>query len=332
MGASSPPPYRLRPNKAVDRELFVGLLMRLASNLKLEGYAYIGLGGPFLDDFRLIHSRIGVRDMVCVESDKVVHKRQLFNRPISSVVCINSTLEEYLDARDFEAPIIIWLDYTSPGDIADQMTRFARTIGEVPIGSIVRVTLNANPGSLGEPGRQEFGVSVGELSSGLGVLPTLHQWRLDRFRERLGDLCPTRLVAQDMTRREYGKSVLGALKNAVDKETLSHPSKDVIWALSTHYSDGQPMVTAAVVVCDPSDSALSDIVKEWEFRSTPDSPHLLDIPALSTRERLIMELDSTGDLRTALSFDLPKSDMGGDPVAVFEKFYRIFPHYARVDL
>ena len=53
-------PYRLRPNKAVDRELFLSLLMRLTPKLGLEKYHYVGLGGPFLEDFRLLHSRIGI--------------------------------------------------------------------------------------------------------------------------------------------------------------------------------------------------------------------------------------------------------------------------------
>ena len=53
MSAGSSLPYRLRPNKAVDRELFLSLLMRLAPALSLEKYHYVGLGGPFLEDFRL---------------------------------------------------------------------------------------------------------------------------------------------------------------------------------------------------------------------------------------------------------------------------------------
>lgn len=332
MGDGSSLPYRLRPNKAVDRELFVGLLMRLATSLKLEGYAYVGLGGPFLDDFRLIHARLGVKEMVCVESDESVHKRQLFNRPIGSVKCVNSTLDDYLDELEFSVPIIIWLDYTSPRDIAGQMKRFARTLGEVPIGSIVRITLNANPTSLGRPAPDEIAFSAGGLSADRGTKPTLQEWRRDRLRERLGELFPVELKPENMTTKEYGRSLLRALMIAVEKELLSHSSRAAVWALSTHYSDGQPMVTAAVVVCDPSDATIPDIIADWEFRSTPDSPHLLDMPALSTRELLMLERGSKSDPQGPLDFELPKSDMGDDPVAAFQKFYRIYPHYSRVEL
>ena len=82
MGAGSSLPYRLRPNKAVDRELFLSLLMRLAPRLHVEKYHYVGLGGPFLEDFRLVHARLGLATMTCVETEEEVHKRQLFNRPV----------------------------------------------------------------------------------------------------------------------------------------------------------------------------------------------------------------------------------------------------------
>ena len=47
MSGGSSLPYRLRPNKAVDRELFLSLLMRLTPKLALEKYHYVGLGARF---------------------------------------------------------------------------------------------------------------------------------------------------------------------------------------------------------------------------------------------------------------------------------------------
>src|SRR5204863_3488285 len=155
MGAGSSLPYRLRPNKAVDRELFLSLLMRLAPRLHVEKYHYVGLGGPFLEDFRLVHARLGLATMTCVETEEEVHKRQLFNRPVESIRFVHSTLEDYLDKTEFETPAIIWFDYTEPRGITTQIERFARTIGTVPIGSVLRVTLNAHPASLGTPSPKE---------------------------------------------------------------------------------------------------------------------------------------------------------------------------------
>jgi len=331
MSTGSSLPYRLRPNKAVDRELFMSMLTRLAPKLSLENYQYVGLGGPFLEDFRLVHARLGLSRMTCVETEEAVHKRQLFNRPIESVECVHSTLEEYLDGHEFTAPAIVWFDYTEPRGITTQIERFAQTIGTVPIGSVLRVTLNANPESLGKPEPNEISVEVDEeASSDRAQKPTTQEWRLARFKERLGALFPSGLTAVGMTHKNYGPSLLRVLRLAVEKEALSFRDRRIVWALATHYKDGQAMVTAALLVCATDDTSVEELVKGWEFHSTTDAPHRLDLPALSTLERLTME--SNGDAQTQMGFELPKSDMGENPFEVFKKFYRIYPHFSRVEL
>lgn len=315
MSSGSSLPYRLRPNKAVDRELFLSLLLRLAASLTIESYRYIGLGGPFLEDFRLVHARLGIDDLKCVESVESVHQRQIFNRPVDCIECINSTLEDYIDSTDFEKPVIIWFDYTDPRMITEQIERFARTISVVSINSILRITINANPSSLGSPS---------------SVKDDILEWRLDRFRERLGSLFPSDLKSNGMTHKNYGKSVLLALYLAVEKEMISLSDRKILWSLATHYADGQPMITATLIVCGPDDSQIKSLVKGWEFYSTPSEPFLLDMPALSTLERLTME--SCADAKDRLGFELPKSEMGEDPFESFKRFYRVFPHFSRVEL
>lgn len=331
MSAGSSLPYKLRPNKAVDRELFLSLLTRLAPSFGLEKYQYVGLGGPFLEDFRLVHARLGIERMTCIETEQEVHKRQLFNRPIASIECVHSSLEDYLDETDFDSPVIIWFDFTEPRGITSQIERFARTIGTVPVGSILRVTLNANPSSLGSPDPRELSVEVdGDVSEDREKKPTIQEWRLARFKSRLGGLFPSGLGPDGMSFKSYGASVLRVLKLAVDRETLSFKDRQTVWALATHYSDGQPMVTASLVVCRTDDGATQDLVKEWAFYSTTDAPHRLDLPAISTLERLTME--STEEPQTKMGFNLPRSDMGEDPFDAFRRFYRIYPHFSRVEL
>lgn len=316
MSAGSSVPYKLRPNKAVDRELFLSLLTRLAPALALEGHHYIGLGGSFLEDFRLVHARLGIERMTSVESEQEVHKRQLFNRPTASIECVHSSLEEYLDAHDFDQPAIIWFDYTAPKPV-EQIGRFARTVGEVRLNSILRVTLNAQPSALGEPNPKLSGQA-------------LLDWRLEKFKDRLGSLCPTDITAAGMERKTYGQSILRALFLAVEKEVLSHADRAVVWGLSTHYADGQPMVTATIVVCAVNDTAIQALLNGWTFYSPPSEPLRIDLPALSTLERLTME--SNDDAKTKLGFELPESGLGVDPFQVFRKFYRIYPHFSRVEL
>lgn len=331
MSTGSSLPYQLRPNKAVDRELFVSLLMRLAPKLGLESYQYIGLGGPFLEDFRLIHARLGIAKMTCIESEEEVHKRQLFNRPIASIKCVHKKLEDYLDETDIESPTIIWFDYTEPKGITSQIERFARTIGTVPVGSILRITLNANPESLGKPETQDLSVeSEGDVSPDRAQKPTIHEWRLERFKERLSSLYPSGLSLEGMMSKNFGASLLHVVKLAVDKEALSFRDRRIVWALSTHYADGQAMVTATLVICSKDDNNIDAILRSWEFYTPLNSPHKIDLPTLSTLERLTME--SNRDAQTKMGFELPMSKMGENPFAVFMKFYRIYPHFSRVEL
>lgn len=333
MSQGSSLPYRLRPNKAVDRELFLAMLDRLTPRLPLRKYHYIGLGGPFLEDFRLVHARLGITRMTSVEDEEETHKRQKFNRPIRSIECVHSTLEEYLDDEYLKDPVIIWFDYTKPRNVREQIERFARSIGEVPLGSILRITLNANPTSLGEPDSNELSVDLEEPPIPEDAkLPTIHEWRLKRFRDRMGPLFPAGHPASEMTHKQFGHTILQVLKLAVERTAMSHTQRNVAWGLATHYADGQPMVTATLVVCSATDSSkppVMDLLNEWEFASTPDTPHRLDLPDLSSLERLTMESNLPS---SPLAYRLPKSDMGVDPIATFRKFYRFYPHFSRIQL
>jgi hypothetical protein len=316
MSRGSSLPYRLRPNKAVDRELYLALLGRLSSALKLEDYRYIGLGGAFLEDFRLIHARLGITDLKSVEVEDDVHCRQKFNRPVEFIECIHNSLEDYLDSVELENPVIIWFDNTEPEGIARQIAYFAQATVNVPHDSVLRITLNANPSTLGSPDTKDT--------------EKIRAWRLDKLKELFGNLCPTDLTPDDLTFKKYGKSILSILQLSVAEKSLSITDRKIVWALATHYADGQPMVTATLIVCTYKNRKIRDLVKSWEFYSTPQDPLLLDMPALSTLERLTME--SCGDPQKLMGYELPKSEMGGDPFDSFRKFYRYFPHFSRVEL
>jgi len=320
----------LRPNKAVDREIFLALLGRLAASVQVEGYSYIGLGGPLLEDFRLLHARLGIAEMFCVESDPAVHRRQVFNRPAECIECVLARVEDFIDEQDFGVPTIIWLDYTRPRQMAEQIQRFAETVGVVAPRSILRITLNAHAPTLGLPPGPDIAVRAGDLSAGNQAGPTVQEWRLDTFRSRLGSLAPGDLTANSVTGAAFGKTVLRALKLAVERETFSLTDRTVVWAFATEYADGQTMVTATLVVCGPDDTVIADVIEGWEFRSSPDTPHVLSMPALSTLERLTLARTSVEG--SELLSILTESGVGEDSVASLQKFGRMYPHFSRVDL
>lgn len=132
-----------------------------------------------------------------------------------------------------------------------------------------------------------------------------------------------------MQRKDFGMSVLKVLNLAVAK-ALSLPDRGFVWALATHYADGQPMVTATLATCPRDATDIPHLVRGWEFWSTPEDPLRFDLPALSTLERLTMETKE--DPLSVMGYQLPPSEMGSDPMAAFQRFYRIYPHFSRVDL
>lgn len=323
-------PYHLRPNKAVDRELFLSLLVRLDPLLSFKRHRYYGLGGPFLSDLRVIHSRLGIDKMTCIEADEEVHKRQRFNSPVDSIDYVHDTLDNYFDRTYLDEPAIVWLDYTEPKAVASQIARFADTVCKVPLCSVVRLTLNANPSALGVPPPEELSVEVdGDVSEGRTGKPTIQEWRLKALKGRLGVLFPNDLTPSGMETREFGRSLLQAVKIAVDRAKLHCRDREIVWAFATHYADGQAMITATVVVAPVGGRQIADVIERWEYYTSMDKPHCLDLPVLSTLERITME--SKPNAKSLMDFDLPEGSLKDDAFAVFKQFYRVYPHFSRVE-
>ena len=318
-------PFHLRQNKSVDRELFLDLLLQLKSCLDIARYRYIGMGGAFLEDFRLVHARLGIMDMVCVEFDKNVQKRQQFNRPVSCIAFEEKYIEEYINITEFSSPVILWLDYTESKKLREKFSMFSQSSMDLPINSVLRITLNASGNAFGKnlDDQESEDVDPGEAMERRNTL------RLTRFQSELGDIVPIDLKPSDMNRRNFGISLLKTLRNAIDGK-MSRTDRRAVWALATHYADGQPMVTATVVVCEKKNESVDRVVSSWEHMSGPESPLVLDMPVLSTLERLTLQ--SCEDPKDELEFELPDSDMGRDPFISFKKYYRFFPHFSRVEL
>ena len=62
------------------------------------------------------------------------------------------------------------------------------------------------------------------------------------------------------------------------------------------------------------------------YNAVTGPPHKLYSGSM---ERLTLE--SNDHARERLGFELPPSDMGEDPFETLKKFYRIYPHFSRVE-
>lgn len=130
--------YNLRPNKFVERQLFVELLNKVCAGYSPDGYVYVSLGGPQLEDQRLVHLRLGIKNLISLEADSVVYERQVFNQRPSFITCENESTGDFV--RDFDAfadlhsdkKFIIWFDYSSPRERRRQLIEY-QTIPETAI-------------------------------------------------------------------------------------------------------------------------------------------------------------------------------------------------------
>jgi len=247
-----------------------------------------------MEDFRMIHSRIGISDMICLEKDDAVRSRQEFNRPAPCITCVPNTLEEYVRSTDFDHPVILWFDFTDPKSITSQIECFASTILEVPDFSILIITLNANPEALSRPKPEEIQTPPNGIKDTDDSRPTLNEWRLERFRKRMGELTPNDSKAEDMARSTFGRILLRSVQFAVDRELLQVRNKKIEWLLATRYADGQPMATATLIVL-PTSVPLPMTMSSWPFYTKPSAPLILDMPILSSRERLALESSGAPD-------------------------------------
>ena len=138
------PAYHLRPNKAVDRLSFIEAIRFLGQLGNLSEYTYYCLGGPYLEDCRLLYEFYPEIKMVSVEKDAEVYKRQAFHLPCGTIQLKPTELKSFIaqyEPKDQKS--IFWLDYTALeyGHFQD----FMALIGKVAAKSMIKITLRAAP-------------------------------------------------------------------------------------------------------------------------------------------------------------------------------------------
>lgn len=321
--------YHLRPNKAVDRSLFLDLLNRIGrTSFNISGYRYFGFGGPFMEDFKSIHAATRISNMTCIERDSIVQARQKFNCPLS---CVNFQLTDsssFVSAFNADAPSVVWLDFTSPGELKQQLDDTFSLVNKLAHGDIFRVTLNASVSALRE--------DAGNIKQ--DELITL---RRRVFLDRSGVDCPPTIKDSDFRADQYPTLLLQALKLATVRAT-NHSSL-VAQPLSAYtYSDSTTMLTATGIVLDSTITDIEDFPKSsrlahWPFASLDwKYPLEIDLPSLSSREKLALEsLQPNGTVPQAVA--ALKGAVGSEGITPkgvisFGTFYRMYPEFVRVSI
>src|SRR5258706_3002347 len=225
--------YHLRPNKAADRALFLELLAKVDGKLDLRRYTYVGMGGPFLEDFRQIHGHVGIHRMVSFESSREVYQRQRFNRPLSCIRCMHATSAEFIEQFPFDTPTVIWLDYTD-GERRSQLAEMQTVLAKLRARDILKLSMNASAATLGV-GRVWDKDTGREINLDREILL---ERRFQKVKEVLGDFVPDDATASQMDDNGLSIVLCRAIVRAAAQALAGHESA-FIPLTAFQYADGQ---------------------------------------------------------------------------------------------
>lgn len=321
-------PYQLRPNKHVERQLFWELLEHIDRFNSIQDAAYISMGGRFLEDFKQIHAKFGTKKLLSIESDFVVHERQVFNKPIGALICRRMTSGELV--TDFERitdelkakNYIVWLDYASSKERLAQLGEFESLVKKLAVNDVVKITMNASLRTLGE---QKIGESHEDFQ----------KHAFDKLRSKLGTYFPNAagLDHNNITGDGVSEILMAAIKNAALAGISSSSSISVRPLSAFLYNDGfHDMLTVTCILLDKSKQAdflASTRLETWQF-TTPDwsTPIKIFIPDLSLKERIAIDGNLFGKPDDEVHSELTFSFNENRSIS-FEIFQNYVTHYRR---
>ena len=324
--------YHLRPNKAIERNLFIALLERVGRVRNISDYEYIGFGGPMLEDYKALHASLRISRMHSIEREENTYRRQRFNRPATFVKLHHKESGEFFRTHQFnDKGTIVWLDYTQALPLKSQLDELVSVITSLDCYDVIKITLNAQVSLLGG---QELDTHLRSSK------------RLEILKGRIPDYVPPDLTAADMTAAKYPATLQRCVRNAVGTLAGREGARYFQILSSFDYADGQRMLTVAGIVFKmPAQAACDDFKRQARLASWPfanlnwATPMPISVPALTAKER--MRLDGALPLKRGtdaqwqarlerhLGFQCGAS---GEDLAHYARYYRAYPHFSRIVL
>lgn len=335
MSAGGSIPYHLRTSKMADRSLFVELLRRLERIVQLDDYVYASMGGYPMADHHQVHRVLGLRRLFCFDEEPETVRRQKFNRPVRECRCVELTTGEFVEdtKRAYkEAGIpsgsgqIVWLDYTRPGDIGQNIAEFVKLLSTCKNGDIVRLTLNGNEKAL-KGGAERLSVTQ--------KLEKRFAW----LKSEVGQYLPEDASHLDLTVTGFPR-LLARVLRAAAADALGD---DIVRPLSlVRYADGQQMFATTMIVDDPANGGKFDFekLKNWSLLSRSWSEiHALRITALTPTERALIYRLIPSVHPSKLARDLPFDPFEGaltetqvaDHLSKYHDLLRFYPDIVVLD-
>lgn len=353
------PPYHLRLNKAVDRFLLIDML-RCFDNDELSKYRYVGLGGPFLEDFKLLDSFFPQLEKISFEYEEQTFLRQEFNKPTRLIRLKHGDMIEGIDSEIADnAPVVAWYDSTQATD--EIFDNFVSLIDKVPNDSIVRVTMRVGRKGC-NPNHKLISALSKALRIKLNVLPIAQQEKqvlmddvdrivkekIDAMTGHQGDLAAiSRYLPGDYQRllNEPNGMVcvlFKAIHHAVTETFPSGCGRMFRLLNASYYSDGTRMLSVTGAVIAESEEA--DFIRKFEGTAFAkakwtEDPIQIDMPILTPKERLHLNkivpvVKNPGRrLRKRLGFNIdPNEQTSENEMEMYNRFYRYYPMFAKVAL
>lgn len=335
-------PYRLRPHKAVDRRIFLELLTRYERWQPLDGHAYVSMAAYTMEDQKLVHRLLGIQRLLAFDRETSIVDRQLFNRPTSDSRCVAadstvvvSDLEGFVRGAGIEdsAGYIVWLDYTDPNRIRTQLGEFQQLAGQMAAGDIVKVTVNAAPGSWGANKRTE------DREEGPALKELLRTRTYEKLRSRLGDFVAPEVTADGLDESELAQALARAFGLAANR-AIRPTNRLALEPLSVvRYADGLQMlsVTAAMVERARVAELRAKLqLHDWAFGSASwHDVRFMAVPDLTVRERLYLERNAhltAPAITTEVGFDFDEATGMPGFLDNYAGYYRHYPMLSPVEL
>ncbi|MBD2603332.1 hypothetical protein H6G81_02010 [Scytonema hofmannii FACHB-248] len=321
-------PYHLRQNKAIDRYAFMELLAKIDKFCDISEYSYIGFGGHSLEDFKYVHSYLRISNMISIEEDEEVYKRQKFNQPHNCIDCFLKPSSDFINDFERTDGTIIWLDYTKPSDLRNQIEEFQAIFNKLLPFDVIKITLNANASSYLEA---RTGAKTDEI----------HQPRLEELRRRLGDIFPYAEVTTNMmTKKRFPEALCLVLKFAANLATQGRPDVYFQPITSFSYSDGgHEMLTVTGIILEKEQEIIffdKTNIKQWELSNTNwGKPQRINVPNLTVKERLYIDAllpnSEAEAIQENLGFLFDKNDkLSLEMLKTYVMFYRQCPFFSKI--
>jgi hypothetical protein len=334
-------PYQLRPRKAIERNIFVDLLKKIGAYGKIDfqKYRYVGFGAAYLEDFKHMHIELGIVLMDCIEMGKNAYTRQIFNNPYYFVDSYNVTSTDYINQDfKFDKNQIIWLDYTAPKMLRQQLTDIEMLCAKLSSLDIVKFTFNSKLSSF---------ISSHHVKNGKGHTCNEFEYKtifhFIKNDETFKKYLPEGIKVPDISNFD---SVIRAMALRAVNRGLSLGGKDLkfhhIAAFS--YADGQEMTTLTGILCSDSEfSELFDQCKlhDWPFYNNQVSGSEMivaieiAVPDMTISER--MEIDkkipapNIDTIAKELAFYYGENmNEHIHLIKGYHAFYRYLPHFSKV--